>query len=113
LTISFFRAGYAVKYQPFKSPARVGHSKVRPFKDGLRFLLTLTRLGVLFVPLKIFLPISLAMTTTGAIYVISQLTLFRRFSGFGGLVTTIGIFIFMLGLIAEQIALLRLVNSER
>jgi hypothetical protein len=28
-------------------------------------------------------------------------------------VTTIGIFIFVLGLISEQIALLRLVNSER
>lgn len=113
LTISFFRAGYAVKYQSFRSPARVGHSKVRPLKDGLRFLLTLTRLAVLFVPLKIFLPISLLMTTSGAGYVISQLMLYRRFSGFGGLVTTIGIFIFMLGLIAEQIALLRLVNSER
>ena len=113
LTIAFFRAGYAVRYQPFRSPARVGVSKVRPLRDGFRFLLTLTRLAVLFVPLKIFLPVSLFLTVTGLGYVVSQLVLFRRFSGFGGLVTTIGIFIFMLGLIAEQIALLRLVNSEQ
>lgn len=112
LTIALFRAGYAVKYQPFVSPARIGVSKVRPLKDGLRFLLTITRLAVLFVPLKIFLPISLALILSGGGYVLSQLA-FRRFSGFGGLIFTIGIFIFMLGLVSEQIALLRLVNSER
>jgi glycosyltransferase involved in cell wall biosynthesis len=115
LTIAFFRAGYAVKYHPFYAEQRLNkaESKVRPLRDGMRFLLTLTRLAVLFVPLKIFLPVSILMTTTGFGYVVSQLVLYRRFSGFGGLVTTIGIFIFMLGLIAEQIALLRLVNSER
>lgn len=113
LTIAFFRAGYAVKYQPFASPARVGTSKIRPLSDGLRFLLTITRLAVLFVPLKIFLPVSIFLTLAGGTYVISQLVLDRRFSGFGGLITTIGIFIFLLGLVSEQIALLRLVNSER
>jgi glycosyltransferase involved in cell wall biosynthesis len=113
LTIAFFRAGYAVKYQSFVSPARVGTSKIRPLRDGLRFLLTITRLAVLFVPLKIFIPISLFLMVAGGGYVISQLALFRRFSGFGGLITTIGIFIFLLGLVSEQIALLRLVNSER
>ena len=115
LTIAFFRAGYAVKYHTFRAEKRTetSESKVRPLRDGMRFLLTLTRLAVLFVPLKIFLPVSILMTTTGFGYVVSQLVLDRRFSGFGGLVTTIGIFIFMLGLISEQIALLRLVNSER
>jgi glycosyltransferase involved in cell wall biosynthesis len=113
LTIAFFRAGYAVKYQPFASPARVGRSKIRPLRDGFRFLLTITRLGVLFVPLKIFLPISLFLTTTGMGYVLLELANSRRFSGFGGLIATIGVFTFLLGLVSEQIALLRLVNSER
>jgi glycosyltransferase involved in cell wall biosynthesis len=113
LTIALFRAGYAVKYQPFASPARVGSSKIRPFPDGFRFLLTLTRLAVLFVPLKIFLPISLLLSVSSGGYVLASLALERRFSGFGGLIFTIGIFIFMLGLVSEQIALLRLVNSER
>ncbi len=113
LTIAFFRAGYAVKYQPFASPARVGSSKIRPFPDGFRFLLTLTRLAVLFVPLKIFLPISLLLSVSSGGYVLASLALERRFSGFGGLIFTIGVFIFMLGLVSEQIALLRLVNSER
>lgn len=113
LTIAFFRAGYAVKYQPFVSPARIGQSKIRPLRDGFRFLLTITRLGVLFVPLKIFLPISLFLMTTGMGYVLLELANSRRFSGFGGLIATIGVFAFLLGLLSEQIALLRLVNSER
>lgn len=113
LTIAFFRAGYAVKYHPFISPARVGVSKIRPLRDGLRFLLTLTRLAVLFVPLKIFVPVSLLLSLSGGGYVLASLALDRRFSGFGGLIFTIGVFIFMLGLVSEQIALLRLVNSER
>jgi glycosyltransferase involved in cell wall biosynthesis len=115
LTIAFFRAGYAVRYHPFSAEKRHSdtESKVRPLRDGVRFLLTLTRLAVLFVPLKIFLPVSLLLMTSGFGYVIFRLLTAQRFSGFGGLIGTIGVFIFMLGLIAEQIALLRLVNSER
>jgi glycosyltransferase involved in cell wall biosynthesis len=113
LTIAFFRAGYAVKYHPFASPARLGASKIQPLRDGLRFLLTLTRLAVLFVPLKIFVPVSLFLSLSSGAYVLANLALDRRFSGFGGLIFTIGVFIFMLGLVSEQIALLRLVNSER
>ena len=113
LTIALFRAGYAVKYQPFASPARVGKSKVRPFKDGLRFMLTLTRLGTLFVPLKIFLPMSLLFMISGGSYTVGRLLVHHRFSGFGGLVVSIGVFIFMLGLVSEQIALLRYINSDR
>lgn len=113
LTIALFRAGYAVKYEPFNSPARVGRSKIRPVSDGLRFLLTLTRLATLFVPLKIFIPVSLLFLLSGGLYTLSTLALEHRFSGFGGLVVTIGVFIFLLGLIAEQIAMLRYINSDR
>lgn len=113
LTICLFRAGYAVHYQPFASPARTGSSKIRPLRDGLRFLLTLTRLGTLFVPLKIFLPISLLFLLTGGSYTIGRLALAHRFSGFGGLAISIGLVLFMLGLISEQIALLRYINSDR
>jgi hypothetical protein len=76
-------------------------------------VLTLTRLATLFVPLKIFLPISLLFLLTGGSYTLGRLLLDSRFSGFGGLVISIGVFIFMLGLVSEQIALLRYINSER
>lgn len=113
LTICLFRAGYAVKYEPFVSPARVGQSKVRPFRDGPRFLLTLTRLGTLFVPLKVFIPISVLLLTLGSIYTLLTLALESRFSGFGSLIISIGVLVFVLGLISEQIALLRYADTDR
>lgn len=113
ITIALFRAGYPVKYHPFASPARVGVSKIRPLRDGFRFLLTVTRLAVFFVPLKIFIPVSMILLIPGVTYVGARLVFFQRFSGFGGLVTTLGVLVFLLGLLAEQIALLRYVNSDR
>ncbi len=113
LTIALFRAGYAVKYVPFAAPARVGSSKIRPVRDGLRFLLTVTRLATLFVPLKIFIPISLLFLGAGGSYTAATLVLESRFSGMGSLIIMIGVFVFLLGLISEQIALLRYINSER
>ena len=113
LTIALFRAGYAIKYVPFAAPARKGTSKIKPIRDGLRFLLTVTRMATLFVPLRIFIPVSVLFMLLGGGYLAGTLILDGRFSGMGGLVVMIGIFVFLLGLISEQIALLRYINSER
>lgn len=113
LTIAMFRSGFSVKYHPFISPARsTGRSGLRPLRDGFRFLLTVTRMAVFFVPLKIFLPISFCFFTPGILYILLLLLTAGRFSGFGGLLTTVGVIIFLLGLIAEQIALLSFMNSH-
>lgn len=111
ITIAMFRSGFRVKYEPIVSPARVGVSKVRPLRDGLRFLLTITRLGTMFVPLKIFLPVSLSFFTVGTGYGAYLLIFKSRFSNMAALLITIGIVIFLIGLIAEQIALLRMAYS--
>jgi glycosyltransferase involved in cell wall biosynthesis len=112
LTIALFRSGFSVKYQSFVSPARkTGKSGIKPLRDGFRFLLTVTRLAIFFVPLKIFLPISLFCFIPGAVYTLSLLAFQGHFSGFGGLLTTLGLLIFLLGLIAEQISLLSFMNS--
>lgn len=113
LTIALFRAGYAVKYVPFAAPAREGVSKINPLRDGFRFLLTVTRLATLFVPLKVFIPISSTFLLVGVVYTASVLAFEARFSGMGSLMIMIGVFVFLLGLISEQIALLRYINSER
>lgn len=113
ITIALFTTGYTVKYQPFLAPKRVGESKIRPLRDGIRFLLTLTRLAVFFVPFKIFLPISLFFVIPGAFYVALQLVAVGRFSGFGSLTIILGVLFFVMGLISEQIALLRISISGR
>lgn len=106
LTISFFRTGHSVMYQPFMAPARTGVSKIRPLKDGIFFLLTITRLAVLFAPLRIFLPVSVALMLSGGTYTVGKLVMTRTFSGGGSLLLILGVILLMLGLISEQIRLL-------
>lgn len=112
ITISMFRSGYRVRYEPIVAPPRVGVSKVRPLRDGLRFLLTITRLGTMFVPLKIFLPVSLVFLTVGIGYGAYLLIAQSRFSNMALLLILTGIVIFLVGLIAEQIALLRMAYTS-
>lgn len=112
ITISMFRAGFPVKYHPFASPARVGTSKVKIFRDGFRFLLILTRLGVFFVPLKVFLPLSALLFFPGLMHASFQLVRVNRFSDFGGLLMMLGTLVLLLGLIAEQISMVRYMNTD-
>jgi len=113
ITIAMFRSGFRVKYEPIVAPARVGRSKIRPLRDGLTFLLTITRLATLFVPLKIFLPISFVFGVTGVGYGSYLLIHKHRFSNMAALLITAAVMIFLIGLVSEQIAMLRLANSSR
>lgn len=113
ITIAMFRSGFRVRYEPIVSPARVGYSKVKPLRDGLRFLMTITRLATMFVPLKIFIPISMMFLTVGISYGAWLLIFRSRFSNMAVLLIMIGVVVFLVGLIAEQIALLRMANTTR
>jgi hypothetical protein len=111
ITISMFRSGFRVRYEPIVSPARVGKSKISPLRDGVRFLMTITRLGTLFVPLKIFLPASILFGIVGVVYGAYLLIDKHRFSNMAALLIIVAIMIFLIGLIAEQIAMLRLQHT--
>ena len=111
LTIAMFRSGYKVHYEPIASPAREGKSsKIRPLRDGFRFLLTITRIGAFFVPMKVFLPVSLTFFSVGMVYSAYLLIVDHRFSNMAALLIMTSVMIFLIGLVAEQLALLRLQN---
>jgi glycosyltransferase involved in cell wall biosynthesis len=112
ITLALFRAGHSVHYEPIVAPARHGQSKIRLIRDGLGFLLTLTRIGTLFAPMKIFLPIAVTAVVLGVGYGGYLIFFFRRFSNMPVLLILSGIMLFMLGLISEQIALLRMSQAE-
>ncbi len=111
ITIAFFRAGHSVCYEPIVVQAREGQSKIRLMRDGIGFLLTLLRIGTLFAPLRIFLPIAAATFFVGVGYGAYLLIFYRRFTNMPTLLIMSGIFLFMLGLISEQIALLRVTQA--
>lgn len=111
-TIALFRAGYSVKYMPIKAAARVGKSKIKLLRDGVGFLLILVRIGTFFVPLRIFLPIAILVFSPGFIYALYQLYVGRPWTLPVVISITAGLLIFVLGLISEQIAMLRVSRSE-
>jgi glycosyltransferase involved in cell wall biosynthesis len=110
LTLSIFRAGHSVRYEPIVALARRSQSKIRLMRDGPGFLLTMARIGTLFAPLKIFLPVAITLFVIGAGYGAFFLLSRGRFSQMAGVTVLAGIMLFMLGLISEQIALLRMLQ---
>lgn len=102
-TMAFFRAGYGVSYVPIDVLDRVGDSHIRLFKDGARFLLIIFKVGTLYSPLKLFLPISLSVFLIGLSYYGFTFFTAGRFTNMSALLFTTSLMIFMMGLISEQI----------
>ena len=103
ITMSFFRAGYTVGYVPIMAKKREGKSHINPARDGVRFLLIIFKVGTLYSPLKIFVPISLAVFATGLGYYVYTFLAEHRFTNMSGLLFTTSILIFLIGLVSEQI----------
>ncbi|MCR4346785.1 MAG: glycosyltransferase family 2 protein [Sulfuricaulis sp.] len=106
ITMSFFRAGYRVSYVPIHASPRHGKSHIRIVLDGLRFLTIIFKIGTLYSPLKLFLPISLGFFMLGLGYYAYTFLSFGRFTNMSGLLFTTSLLIFLIGLVSEQITML-------
>ena len=114
ITMSFFRAGLSVRYVPIHTPRRAsGKSHIKPTKDGLRFLLIIFKIGTLFSPLKLFLPISLSFFMAGLGHYIYTFITQHRFTNMSALLFTSSVFVFLIGLISEQITMLIYKDSDK
>jgi len=107
-TVSLFRAGYSVKYVPIHTRMRYGNSKINVIRDGLGFLMILLKIGTLYAPMRIFLPAALLIFVPGFVVAIVRLLVGRAWSIPIVISFTAGLLIFALGLISEQVALLRM-----
>ncbi|MCV6637466.1 glycosyltransferase family 2 protein [Candidatus Albibeggiatoa sp. nov. NOAA] len=103
ITMAFFRAGYAVSYVPIFAPPRIGKSHIHPLKDGLRFLLIIFKIGTLYSPLKLFIPLSMSFFSLGIVYYSYTFLTQGRFTNMGALLFISAILIFLIGLVSEQI----------
>lgn len=112
ITMSFFRAGYHIAYVPIEAPKRIGRSHMRIWRDGVRFLLIIFKIGTLYSPLKLFLPISLAFFSTGLGYYLYTYFHFNRFTNMSALLFITSVLIFLMGLVSEQITSLNYKDSE-
>ncbi len=107
-TLAFIKEGLIIKYVPITINKRNGESSVK-ISDGFKTLLLLARLIMLFSPLKIFIPISVAGLTISLVWMSYELinTNFEGISKSGGFLFIASLLIFLFGLLADQIAAIR------
>jgi glycosyltransferase involved in cell wall biosynthesis len=115
ITMSFFRAGYGVAYVPIRALQRVGRSHIRPLRDGVRFLLIIIKIGTLYSPQKLFLPVSAGFFMTGVAYYAYTYLTSGRFTNMSALLFISAILTFLIGIVSEQISALhyRGLDGER
>jgi glycosyltransferase involved in cell wall biosynthesis len=103
-TMAFFRSAYPVAYVPVPVARRVGTSShIRPFKDGLRFLLIIFKIATLYSPVKLFAPTALAFFLTGLGYYIWTFFTEHRLTNMSMLLFSASVIVFLIGLVSEQI----------
>jgi len=61
ITLAMLTNYYRVRYEPVSYKPRIGKSKIRPIRDTIRFLQLIIRTGMYFAPLRVFLPVGLAL----------------------------------------------------
>jgi glycosyltransferase involved in cell wall biosynthesis len=81
ITLAMLSNGQRVRFIPIEYFRRSGTSKIRPIADTLNFLFLIVRAICYFNPLKIFLPTSLVVATSGVAFGLYQLVN----SGFHGI----------------------------
>jgi len=106
-TLAFIKEGYSLATFPIQIQERQGRkSNVKSFSDGTKTILLLFRIIMLFNPLKVFFPASLIITILGIVYGIYGYIVFNRFPNTAVIVFLVGIFMFFIGLLADQIAII-------
>jgi glycosyltransferase involved in cell wall biosynthesis len=103
ITMAFFRSGYSVKYIPIHAAERIGKSHIRPLQYGARLLLIIFKIGTLYSPLKLFVPIALFHALMGLGYYGYTFLTESRLSLATLFMLIASITIFLIGLVSEQI----------
>lgn len=106
ITMAFFRSAYGVAYEPVPVAARIGRSHIRPFRDGVRFLLIIFKIATLYSPVKLFAPTGVFFFLLGLGYYAYTYASEGRLTNMTVLLLSASVIIFLIGLISEQITAL-------
>jgi len=102
--LAFLKAGHNVSFLPVTARPRVGRSKIRVGRDGVRFLLIILKIVTLYSPLKVFFPISAVSFLLGVAYGIWNVVAHGKIPMGSALLIQLAVVVFLFGLISEQIA---------
>jgi glycosyltransferase involved in cell wall biosynthesis len=112
-TLAFFNQGYLVTYVPIS--IRKNHRAVKSavkLRTGFDTLILILRLTSLFQPLRVFLPASGLFVSGGILWGLPYILLHRGVSTGALLLIITGLLLFFFGLLADQVAQLRLEKYE-
>jgi len=113
LTLAVVRSGRALTYVPIQTSRRIGNSKINLVQDGMRFFLIIVKIATFFSPLKVFVPVSFIMFALGFGYGLLKVLAFReRYGPTSAMLMTMAVVVFLVGLVSEQVAQMRLDRSE-
>ncbi|PID64952.1 MAG: glycosyl transferase [Gammaproteobacteria bacterium] len=112
ITMAFFRSGFPIAYVPIRASKRVGKSHIRLLRDGFRFLIIIVKVGALFSPMRLFIPISLLMFLTGISYYAYTYITYNRFTNMSALLFISSILTFLIGILSEQVSALHYKGME-
>lgn len=103
-TMAFFRSGLPVAYVPIHASKRVGSSHIKIVRDGMRFFIIILKIGALFSPMRLFLPIALILFSIGLSYYGFTYLTTGRFTNMSAVLLLSSLTIFLMGIISEQIS---------
>ena len=103
-TMAFFRSGLPVAYVPVLSRRREGRSKIRWLRDGVRFVVIILKIGALFSPMRLFLPVSGTLFAGGLSYYGYTFLTQHRFTNMSAVLFLSALFTFLMGILSEQIS---------
>jgi len=102
--LAFLKAGHNVAFEPIQARTRVGTSKIRVARDGVKFLLIILKIVTLYSPLKVFFPIAALSFVLGVVYGLWNVAQFGKIPMGSALLIQLAVVVFLFGLISEQIA---------
>ena len=73
ITLAFLSNGHPVKYVPVDYFKRAGRSKFHPFRDAYNYLLQVLRMVMYFNPLRVLMPVALALLAITAVKLVYDL----------------------------------------
>ncbi len=112
ITMAFFRSGFPVAYVPIDARRREGTSKIRWVTDGVRFIVIILKIGALFSPMRLFLPISGVIFLSGLGYYGYTYIAEHRFTNMSTVLLLSSLFTFLIGILSEQISSLHYLHAE-
>jgi glycosyltransferase involved in cell wall biosynthesis len=102
--LAFLKAGLNVSFVAVRARPRLGKSKIRAARDGVRFVLIIFKIVTLYSPLKVFFPLSATALLLGLGYGAWNVLLHGKIPMGSALLIQLAVVVFLFGLISEQIA---------